>query len=308
MRLYIGDLSCILFYPLATDDSISFISRDCPKQVVRVFNNIRQTIFIHQVISANTHHARGVCDFGSGEDPGAVRVHRELWWDILYIYNLYRFNTNSLHVADNFVIIGTRQGHLFMYQVNLSNKEAPIAVDRSIDAAQPVVGPQIELDLKHYNKVFSDKPIRQIEVIVEHQLLFALTTDGVSVYDMHDHKRAFPLVHRVAATKQASLFALDVKRSRSLTGELVLMVRMVVAVKRKLQLWYWKHNEFLRLPTPDIDLSDVPRALQWSDNTIVVGMKGDYLYFDVSEIIVCVRLSPEKIDLFRVFCSQALRH
>lgn len=172
-----------------------------------------------------------------------------------------------------------------MYQINLSNSsDVPIAA--AADPAQPAVGPQIDLDLKHYNKVFSDKPIRQIEIIAEHQLLFALTSDVVSVYDMHDHKRAFPLLHRMAATKGAVLFALDRKRSLSLTGEVVLMVRMVVAVKRKLQLWYWKHNEFLRLPTPDIDLADVPRALQWSDNTIVVGMKGDYLYFDVSDITI----------------------
>lgn len=170
-----------------------------------------------------------------------------------------------------------------MYQINLS--AAAAATTGTTDSPGIPAGPQIDLDLRHYNKAFSDKPIRQIDIIAEHQLLFALTNDVVSVYDMHDHKRPFPLVHRAAATKGATLFALDVKRSRSLTGETALVVRMAVAVKRKVQLWYWKNNAFLRWPTADLDVTDVPRALQWSENTVVVGLKTEYLYYDVSTLL-----------------------
>lgn len=184
--------------------------------------------------------------------------------------------------TDNYVIIGTRQGHLCLYQINLSDDAHQFQQSLETATAAAAAPPQIHMNLKHCNKAFGDgKPIRQIAIIAEQQLLFALANDVVAVYDMHDHNRVFPLVHRVAATKGAAVFALDVNRSRSLTGELVLMVRMAVAVKRKLQLWYWKHNEFLRLPTGDIDLTDVPRALQWSGNTIVIGLKSEYLYYDV---------------------------
>lgn len=54
-----------------------------------------------------------------------------------------------------------------------------------------------------------------------------------------------------------------------------MLVRMCVAVKRKLQLFYWKNNGFLDLHD-DLTVADVPRALAWCQETICVGFKGDY--------------------------------
>lgn len=134
------------------------------------------------------------------------------------------------------------------------------------------------LSLLHYIKAFSDKPIRQIDVIPEYHLLFSLSNDVLSVNDLNRHN--FPLVHRSKETKGATIFALDVQRSRSLTGETALMVRICVAVKRKLQLWYWKNEQFMHL-YDDIDLSDVPKALRWTMDTICIGFKSEYLLYNV---------------------------
>lgn len=67
---------------------------------------------------------------------------------------------------------------------------------------------------------------------------------------------------------------MDVQRAGSLTG-----VRLCVAVKRKLQLYYWKanNNQFEDLGDEtrnEISLSDVPRELAWCGETLIVGFHG----------------------------------
>lgn len=60
------------------------------------------------------------------------------------------------NLLDDHLLVGTRQGHLMMYRVTI-NDEKP------------------EIELIRYNKTFSKKPIQQLEVIPEYQLLVSLT-------------------------------------------------------------------------------------------------------------------------------------
>ncbi|EQB77553.1 hypothetical protein CB1_000386008 [Camelus ferus] len=57
------------------------------------------------------------------------------------------------------------------------------------------------------------------------------------------------------------------------TGEEVL--RMCVAVKKKLQLYFWKDREFHELQG-DFSVPDVPKSMAWCENSICVGFKRDY--------------------------------
>jgi hypothetical protein len=77
---------------------------------------------------------------------------------------------------------------------------------------------------------------------------------------------------------------LVIQKHTSLTGETSVLVRMCVAVKRKLQLFYWKNNGFLDLHE-DLIVADVPRALIWCQETICVGFKGDYYLMQVRLLI-----------------------
>ena len=52
-------------------------------------------------------------------------------------------------------------------------------------------------------------------------------------------------------------------------------MRLVVAVKRKLQFYYWKNRKFLELQ-PDINLPDVPRTLAWRKDAICIGYGSAY--------------------------------
>lgn len=137
---------------------------------------------------------------------------------------------------------------------------------------------KMDLQLRQFVRAFSAKPITQIDVIPEYQLLFSLS-DCINVNHINRHN--FPIAHSAVKTKGATIFALDVKRSTSLTGETALVVRLCVAIKRKLQFWYWKHDKLLEF-CEVIDLSDAPKSLVWLENTICIGFKTDYILYDVS--------------------------
>lgn len=169
-----------------------------------------------------------------------------------------------MHFSDNHILLGTRQGHLIRY-----------AFEQNVNECK------MDLQLLQYDKNFSKKPITQIDVIPEYQLLFSLTDGLVSIHDIARNYSNFPLVHSNSSTKGASLFALNINRSTSLTGETALVVRLCVVIKRQLQFWYWKHDKLLQYRDP-IQLDDTPKAVVWLENAICIGFKTDYIVYDVS--------------------------
>lgn len=82
---------------------------------------------------------------------------------------------------------------------------------------------------------------------------------------IHDLKS--PTIHQICQlpkTRGATLFALDMQRTESLTGEKNTVVRLCVVVKRKLQLYYWKEKvkkfeDFL----DELTVPDIPKELAW---------------------------------------------
>lgn len=187
----------------------------------------------------------------------------------------------SIAAFDNNVILGTRQGHLLQYSIQSNPEEG-----------------KIDLQLLQYNKTFSKKPIVQLEVIPELKILFSLSDNTISVNDISKHN--FPIIHVAIKTKGANVFAMDVQKSKSLTGEMALVVRMCVAIKRKLQLWYWKYNQLLEYGK-DIELTDVPRVMSWSGNSICIGFKTEYILYDIT-----LPENPKKRDLFPISSSRTM--
>lgn len=95
---------------------------------------------------------------------------------------------------DETLLVGTRQGHLLMYHV------VPRASDQKFD-----------VQLMKYNKTFSKKPIVQLDVIPEYNLLISLTDNIISVYDITTLNYAVPTKHEYERTKGATLFTFDTK-------------------------------------------------------------------------------------------------
>ncbi len=136
------------------------------------------------------------------------------------------------------------------------------------------------------NKFFSKKPILQLAVVPELSILVSLSDGGVvSVHDTDLASSNFPNICSIPRSRGANLFALDSSKE-----DQAFTVRLVVAVKKKLQFYFWKNRKFHEL-YPDVSLPDYPRSLAWSENSICVGLRNDY-------ILVKVRDTEEIIELF----------
>lgn len=154
---------------------------------------------------------------------------------------------------------------------------------------------KIDLQLLQYNKSFSKKPIVQLEVVAGLKTLFSLSDNVISVNDLVRHN--FPLIYLASKTKGATVFALDSKTPKSLTGDVTCVVRMCAAIKRRLQLWYWKYDHFVESDY-GIDLTDVPKTLSFSGDNILIGYKTDYVLYDIRAS------APLKRDLFPISSSR----
>ncbi|EMP39590.1 Vam6/Vps39-like protein [Chelonia mydas] len=98
-------------------------------------------------------------------------------------------------------------------------------------------------------------------------LILAVAENNIYVHDL----LTFQQITTVSKAKGASLFTCDLQHSD--TGEEVL--RMCVAVRKKLQLYFWKDREFYELQG-DFSVPDVPKSMAWCENSICVGFKRDY--------------------------------
>lgn len=67
-----------------------------------------------------------------------------------------------------------------------------------------------------------------------------------------------------------------------MTGENATVVRMCIAIKRKLYLYYWKKSGFELFENSDIILKDIPKTLIWCEETICIGYKGEYCLHSVT--------------------------
>uniref|UniRef100_A0A2K5NKV7 VPS39 subunit of HOPS complex n=1 Tax=Cercocebus atys TaxID=9531 RepID=A0A2K5NKV7_CERAT len=125
---------------------------------------------------------------------------------------------------------------------------------------------RFEVTLEKSNKNFSKK-IQQIHVVSQFKILVSLLENNIYVHDL----LTFQQITTVSKAKGASLFTCDLQHTE--TGEEVL--RMCVAVKKKLQLYFWKDREFHELQG-DFSVPDVPKSMAWCENSICVGFKRDY--------------------------------
>ncbi|XP_017882997.1 vam6/Vps39-like protein isoform X2 [Ceratina calcarata] len=169
----------------------------------------------------------------------------------------------SMAAYDDNLLIGTREGHLLMYNV-------PSVPDE-----------HHKLELLRHSKNFNKKRITQIEVVPEYNLLIILTDNIVCVHDLNSPN--FQQVCQLQKTRGAILFALDVQSTQSLTGEKNTVVRLCVAVKRKLQLYYWKGKKFVEFKDFELTIPDIPRELCWCGEALVLGFRGlSYTILDLN--------------------------
>ncbi|XP_076002792.1 vam6/Vps39-like protein isoform X1 [Genypterus blacodes] len=156
---------------------------------------------------------------------------------------------DCLAAWEDWLLVGTKPGHLLLYRIK---KDAGTN--------------RFEVTLEKSNKNFSKK-IQQLYVVSQYKILVSLLENNIHVHDL----LTFQQITVVSKAKGATLFACDLQQTSS--GEERL--RMCVAVKKKLQLYYWKDREFHELQG-DFAAPDIPKSMAWCENSICVGFKRDY--------------------------------
>uniref|UniRef100_A0A7N8X465 VPS39 subunit of HOPS complex n=1 Tax=Mastacembelus armatus TaxID=205130 RepID=A0A7N8X465_9TELE len=156
---------------------------------------------------------------------------------------------DCLAAWEDCLLVGTKPGHLLLYRI----KKDPGSN-------------RFEVTLEKSNKNFSKK-IQQLYVVSQYKILVSLLENNIHVHDL----LTFQQITVVSKAKGATLFVCDLQKTSS--GEERL--RMCVAVRKKLQLYYWKDREFHELQG-DLGVPDIPKSMAWCENSICVGFKRDY--------------------------------
>ncbi|XP_029683915.1 vam6/Vps39-like protein isoform X2 [Takifugu rubripes] len=156
---------------------------------------------------------------------------------------------DCLAAWDDWLLVGTKPGHLLLYRIK---KDAGTN--------------RFEVTLEKSIKNFSKK-IQQLHVVSQYKILVSLLENNIQVHDL----LTFQQITGLPKAKGATLFACDLQQTSQ--GEERL--RMCVAVKKKLQLYYWKDREFYELEG-DLAAPDIPKSMAWCENSICVGFKRDY--------------------------------
>uniref|UniRef100_A0AAZ3QRD8 CNH domain-containing protein n=1 Tax=Oncorhynchus tshawytscha TaxID=74940 RepID=A0AAZ3QRD8_ONCTS len=151
---------------------------------------------------------------------------------------------DCLAAWEDWLLVGTKPGHLLLYRIknNAGTNRFEVTLEKS-------------------NKNFSKK-IQQV-----YYVFFVCVCNNIHVHDL----LTFQQITVVSKARGATLFACHLQQSPS--GEAQL--RMCVAVKKKLQLYYWKDREFHELQG-DFAAPDIPKSMAWCQNSICVGFKRDY--------------------------------
>ncbi|XP_055878560.1 vam6/Vps39-like protein [Biomphalaria glabrata] len=184
----------------------------------------------------------------------------------------------SIACYESTLLVGTKQGVLLLYKVI---KQKSRGTNGEV---------KFDVTLDRSNKSFAKKPITQLAAVPELFLLISLSDNVISVHDLTN----FQQICCVQKTKGATLFAVDVQKRETHTG-IDYYLRMGVASKRKIQLFYWENREFQEL-RQDLSLYDFPHALSWCQNSLCVGFKRDYFMINTK--------SGNLKELFPVGASQ----
>ena len=186
----------------------------------------------------------------------------------------------SLLAYGDRLLVGVNTGSLRVYRVN-DPRTTP--AERDEGDSQPENGEQppakvkaVEL-LREVEK-FSKKPVQQLAIVKEANLLVSLSDGYVSLYDLQTYQP----VERLEQTRGATCFAVTSNVVKDPETNIPSLVsRLVVGVKRRLLYWTWQDME-LSADIGEIAMEAVVKSLTWATATkIVVGMDAGYSFVDV---------------------------
>ncbi|KAF2141267.1 uncharacterized protein K452DRAFT_251053 [Aplosporella prunicola CBS 121167] len=189
------------------------------------------------------------------------------------------------------LLVGLHTGYLRIYRINEVNDEPdPTAQPETADDSEEVPKPkQRPADLLREVEKFSRRPIQQLAIIKEANILVSLSDSYVSIHDL----QSYTLQERLEKTRGATSFVVtsNIVKDAS-TGIPSIVSRLAVAVKRRIILWSWQDME-LSEETAEITLPAAVKSLTWASGTkLVVGMDPGFVMVDIESQVITDIVKP----------------
>lgn len=183
----------------------------------------------------------------------------------------------SLLAYGDRLLVGLNTGALRIYRVNeTSQSQGDAQNGEPAPPSSPTRARAVEL-LREEER-FSRKPIQQLAIVKEANLLVSLSDGYIHLHDL----QTYQLINRLENTRGTTGFTVTsnvVKDTE--TGVPSLVSRLAVAVKRRLLCWTWQDME--QLPdVAEISLEASIKSLIWVTGTrLVVGMDPGFNIVDI---------------------------
>lgn len=178
------------------------------------------------------------------------------------------------------VFVGLNTGSLRIYRVNDPAEESEPEPNGESNGqqAEPPTPKLTPADLLREEEKFSRRPVQQLAIIKEANILISLSDNHVSIHDL----QTYTLQEKLEKTRGATTFAVTSNIVKdSSTGIPSIVSRLAVAVKRKIILWTWQDME-LNGEAQEISLIATVKSLTWATGTkIVTGMDPGFVMVDV---------------------------
>ncbi|KAH7392489.1 vacuolar sorting protein 39 domain 1-domain-containing protein [Pyrenochaeta sp. MPI-SDFR-AT-0127] len=180
------------------------------------------------------------------------------------------------------VLVGLNTGSLRIYRVNEQIEDADSEqTQNGLQNGEPTEPPTPKVkpaDLLREEEKFSRRPVQQLAIIKEANILVSLSDGHVSIHDL----QSYTLQEKLEKTRGATTFAAasNIVKDPS-TGIPSIVSRLAVAVKRKIILWTWQDME-LTGDAVEISLIASVKSLTWATGTkIVAGMDPGFVMVNI---------------------------
>lgn len=180
------------------------------------------------------------------------------------------------------MLVGLNTGSLRIYRVNETTQDdeqpAHNEDNNGSNQSEPQTPKVTPVDLLREEDKFSRRPVQQLAIIKEANILLSLSDNHVSVYDL----QTYALQEKLERTRGATTFAVTSNIVKDPdTGIPTIVSRLAVAVKRKIILWTWQDME-LSGDAAEITLVASVKSLTWATGTkIVAGMDPGFVMVNV---------------------------
>ena len=163
----------------------------------------------------------------------------------------------SLLAYGDRLLVGLNTGALRIFRVNDSSTTNDANGDDQVPPSPTKVK---HVELLREEEKFSRRPVQQLAIIKEVNVLVSLSDGYISLHDL----QSYQLVEKLERTKGATVFATISSIVKDPETDVPsISSKLAVAVKRKILLWSW-HDMELSADVQEFTLVSTVKSLTWA--------------------------------------------